>query len=651
MDRAKIITLLSIFLILNILDIVLTVSVISEGKGLEVNPVMAYLLENSFAVFTAVKITAGFFIALLLFRLYKKHVKAAKITATIIIAAYVFIVANNAVVSAETVKVNETGVVNIQICAVDYLNYRGIDFYGGGGTCYTPLNYLYLDFSQYPEIQSIDFYYRVYTESNPKAEYKLALFENGVFDRFIDDTTGAVGMPIRLERNGYDVVEGQIYFYPDLSNTGYYHVKILFDIFSYNKSNIVYGNAVYLINYTSDWDVRLYLAATGADEVGAHTVDYPSLAFKHCSFSDKYELAEYNNASVNYCSNDIVNEYEYMYVYNETTGIEDGYINVTKLSGTSKWVVYTKSYLTDYIYRQEIDSDLNDVNFTWDLAGYLINASVYYTSTKYKTIYFTQPNFSTYSPPTGTSTVTFYFMDSKTGALIPNVNLTLKESFIGNSEVINGTYDYSVTVNNLNDLEVYTYTASRAGYVTVNGYVYYPPAGKETTVYVYMIPIEQPSDANNSIISFKVTTDFGDYVIPLSDAAVTLNGETKLTNYQGYVSFEVPKNDTYSYIVSKNGYFSKSGTITATQDYHLISVKLDQMVSTPTPTPTPTGTPTPGSGTGTGTGGTGYTADEGLRQAARDTLTNYYQIVPGFFGLVFLLFFMATLNGVWRRRR
>ncbi len=651
MDRAKIITLLSIFLILNILDIVLTVSVISEGKGLEVNPVMAYLLENSFAVFTAVKITAGFFIALLLFRLYKKHVKAAKITATIIIAAYVFIVANNAVVSAETVS--ESGIANIQICKADYFS---IQYQSVSGSYVYPVAKIlgiYMDFDQYPEPQSIDFYIAPIYGTTWK--WVLALYINNTYKYMIDDTNGAVGFPIKLTYNGKDVIEGQMYVYPIYyNNNPAYNIKIIFDIFSFNKSNVASGYKYYAIEYLSDWDVRLQSKINWKTLQGGPG---PQLRLQS-SASSIPTFTIYNNPKVTYCSAEIKDNYYYTYEYNETTGIESGWLNVTKTGGESKWGIYYKSYLTNETYYQLIDTNLNTNNFTWRLSGYLLNATVYYTSTDYRVVTFTQPNFSTYSPPSGTSTITFYFMDIETGALVDNVNFTLQESFIGNSTVLNGTYDYSVTVNNLNDLEVYTYTASRAGYETATGNVYYPPAGQETTVYVYLTPIKTPSNANNSVITFRVISNFSNYQIALPDAVVTLNGETKLTNAQGYVSFEVPKNNTYSYIVSKDGYFSKGGVITATQDYHSVVVQLFQLVQLGSPIPTPTGTPTSGSGTGTdstGTGGTGtstgYTADEGLRQAARDTLTNYYQIIPGFFGLVFLLFFMATLNGVWRRRR
>jgi len=106
--KTTILSFIIIFMILNVLDLALTVSAVENGKGHEANPAMAYLLENSTLMFAAVKIVAGLVVALLIYKL--RHVKVARITALLIIAAYLVIVANNAVVSATVVGSNVVAV-------------------------------------------------------------------------------------------------------------------------------------------------------------------------------------------------------------------------------------------------------------------------------------------------------------------------------------------------------------------------------------------------------------------------------------------------------------------------------------------------------------------------------------------------------------
>jgi hypothetical protein len=80
----------------------------------------------------------------------------------------------------------------------------------------------------------------------------------------------------------------------------------------------------------------------------------------------------------------------------------------------------------------------------------------------------------------------------------------------------------------------------------------------------------------------------------------------------------------------------------------------------PLPPAPPSGVYTPGSGTyPSGPSGTypssgistGYTPNPELREVAKQTLSNWYQNIPSFFNLIFLLFFMATLTRVMPRRR
>ncbi len=88
--KMAILGLILIFLILNVLDLVLTVMAIENGKGTEANPFMAGLIESGMSQYTAVKISVGIIIALLLFMLYKEHLRAARITAISLVIAYFY---------------------------------------------------------------------------------------------------------------------------------------------------------------------------------------------------------------------------------------------------------------------------------------------------------------------------------------------------------------------------------------------------------------------------------------------------------------------------------------------------------------------------------------------------------------------------------
>ena len=232
--------------------------------------------------------------------------------------------------------------------------------------------------------------------------------------------------------------------------------------------------------------------------------------------------------------------------------------------------------------------------------------------------------------------VRFVFIDSEIGAQIAGVNLnvTAEDGSFSDS----GTYDYHVTYS-FDKYKYYNFNATKSGYYPFSGRFYLT---EDRDVIVILVPVTIPiSDSvNNTALGFIVTdSQTGEAVI----ASVTVNGQTKTTNSYGYVSFEVAKNNSYNYIVQASGYYSKSGVANVGTEPVLVSVELDPVSSTPSPTPT--------SGTGSGTGTSGYTFDPGLREAAVNTLAEFYQVVPSFFGLVFLLFFLATLNGIWGRRR
>jgi len=202
----------------------------------------------------------------------------------------------------------------------------------------------------------------------------------------------------------------------------------------------------------------------------------------------------------------------------------------------------------------------------------------------------------------------FWFFDTNQNALIPGVNFTL--SCEGNI-IDSGTYDYEKEYT-VERWKTYYWYASKTGYFNASGEIYISSEYDTYTVYVELVPIEpiQPED-NNTIVSFLVKNDLG---YPISGAAVTMVGITKITNQQGYTYFKVAKNGTYNYVVQAKDYESISGTIKVGIDPVMVTVTPYPAVS-PTPS-TPGGETTPGGGTG------GFTPPSTLEEGINALYTN-----------------------------
>ena len=168
--------------------------------------------------------------------------------------------------------------------------------------------------------------------------------------------------------------------------------------------------------------------------------------------------------------------------------------------------------------------------------------------------------------------VTFWFIDTKTGALLENVNFSISGAYSDS-----GIYDYKKTYQ-LDRFESYSWQASKSGYYITSGSFYLVEQNFKA-VNVYLNPIGS-TDANNTTVTFQVLDEQGNHI---QSAAVTLNGQTKLTSFYGYAEFTVAKNNTYDYIVQKSGYYSQSGFVEVGTDPVLEKVVL-YAISTPTPT-------------------------------------------------------------------
>src|SRR5690606_32021210 len=104
--------------------------------------------------------------------------------------------------------------------------------------------------------------------------------------------------------------------------------------------------------------------------------------------------------------------------------------------------------------------------------------------------------------------------------------------------------------------DYYRLIATAEGYNSIMPYINFEVDGA-TTIYAYMEPTGgAPEDENNTFIDFYVRDLKAN---PIAGATVNFGGYTLYTNSAGYTIFEVKKDNTYTWSVSKLGYGSVTG--------------------------------------------------------------------------------------------
>jgi hypothetical protein len=191
--------------------------------------------------------------------------------------------------------------------------------------------------------------------------------------------------------------------------------------------------------------------------------------------------------------------------------------------------------------------------------------------------------------PAQETEVKLLFVDAKTDALLDSVNFSITGSDFSDS----GTYDYYVTYNNsqLTEGNTYSYTASREGYQPVSGSFTFTGGQVIKLYFKPDLTSEITDPTNNTALTFTVIDS--ETKEPIEGTYVTVNGETKITNSNGFTWFEVSKNNTYSYTVSAQGYFTVAGSVDVGAEQKDVTVELIPVSSIQT-------TVTDGSGSGGG---------------------------------------------------
>lgn len=264
------------------------------------------------------------------------------------------------------------------------------------------------------------------------------------------------------------------------------------------------------------------------------------------------------------------------------------------------------TYSTIQMYNSELEilqgnQGLTDENFRVYLSElYKINVTANAFDDEYYFLLGQTPGDPT--PDPSSATVIVYVKNSQTGALLANANLAILAATGGTeTEIINQTLPSGIyngplqpTGGGMPNPDFYRLIPTAEGYNSIMPYIDFEVDGA-TTIYVYMDPIAGgPIDENNTFIDFFVRDMSAN---PISGATVNFGGYTLLTNSHGYTVFEVGKNATYTYTVSKSGYGPLTGNAVIGADArHTINTVLAPAVTPTTATPIPTSTsisPTP----------------------------------------------------------
>ncbi|MFY9174416.1 MAG: hypothetical protein WAO24_03625, partial [Peptococcia bacterium] len=198
--------------------------------------------------------------------------------------------------------------------------------------------------------------------------------------------------------------------------------------------------------------------------------------------------------------------------------------------------------------------------------------------------------------PGDSTTLTVYIKNSQTGALIANSNIVI-------DALVNGEY-YPV-VNRSEPTGIFSISLQPTGggppnpdgyrlIVTADGYnnpmpeINFTVDDYKQSIYCLLDPIAGgPIDENKTFIDFFVSDM---YANPVSGATVKFGKYTLITNSAGYTVFEVPKNDYYTYTVSKSGYNTITGNANiGDAPRNTVNTYLTPVITPTTPTTIPTG--------------------------------------------------------------
>jgi|Deesub1362A_J573_1020465.scaffolds.fasta_scaffold03079_7 hypothetical protein len=630
--------LLLLLLVLNIFDFATTIYLVDRGYQ-EGNPLVASLISISPEAYMIVKVFILSSLILLVFdrlrrnrdKLSFKVFSFSRIALFFVVIVYLFIVINNSVYLVKAEVVN------------DQLVYSYVEQetknYGTYGYTVGILNaQQYYIVYNWKEAGNLEFS-RVYCDYNGEACHLEWRDDDNDGVKETNEFYPIVGKGywIELSYNGHVFYKGQLVIYPNYFDLipSWYDYEWVQNNMPSGKVRIAYqlGNVYVRQGFRS--------AAPDLINVGLVASTYTSGTLPSIQVLYQRATRIVTNININYTENKLTKLW-----LNDSEQVSNW--NITYYD----WIDGIKYVETNDYYES------NDFNKSIQFYGYPISAQVgvYPNPTSYVVSY-TFPD-----PPEGWKeeaesqigqnlTVTFYFIDASTGSLLNGVDFVYWGTGI-NETIVTANQTYQVEVPYMGELHWY---AEKDGYVEADsnigglGYIQ-----EDQNVILEFIPlnvsIEDPT--NNTALIFH-TYDNRSYTA-LADVYVTISyddqSETKLSNDNGYLVFEVPKNTTITYLAKKSGYFPFSDSISVGVNQTIVQVGLwPQVNETWQPGENGTGigtTPTPESGTGTSGTSTG------LRGMAEAVLNEAYQYAPQLFTLIMFFLFIAVIerSGAFRRR-
>lgn len=279
--------------------------------------------------------------------------------------------------------------------------------------------------------------------------------------------------------------------------------------------------------------------------------------------------ASIQSAEWTYSTGSVSDYWEYKYYYNSNTSTEYCWFNVTKTQSPSRWHSFhwmskIEGETTQWQYNEEDSFDTS--GFNWTTHGYLINATINFTSSTSEVINVKVPGVKEEEEeaPTGKQSVSLYFLDAETEEMLTNVQLNAWGE---------GFENFSGTVDRIKSFEVnesttfffncshssYTWKGEMYGYTGYIDVLNYPVVRK-----AYFYP-SSSEDVNKSYLNFYVN----DYKTsePIEGVMVTVQSEegfnyNERTNQNGFANFDLKENTTYDWTVVKEGYYRQTGTFT-----------------------------------------------------------------------------------------
>lgn len=420
------------------------------------------------------------------------------------------------------------------------------------GICLDWNNYTIMDWSR-TYIDNV-----VLSKTNSTGTYQLVDGDNICCPAILQHPDGDINVSVCVYSRGNGQNDNfQIYIDYDLNDQNGTHT----------------GTGCYKLNFTSDTcQIHFNRSSNVDNNIRSGADHHGGFRWRSPPWTCNGMTQEYDDVQFSYSTGFVDDYWYYKYRYNSTNNYEKYWLNVTKNGKTTKYHSgYWKSLLegNQTLYEHDYESSFDTTGFNYSDGGYLINFTVDYSGDTSNTVNLTIPGGGGEggeAEGTGDTLVKFYFVNINNNALINNVTFN-----------IYGDYSFNGTVNKTkwiyaNNGDILFYNASHPDYEwegDIYGYEGYLSVNGPEIRKVYFVPQatgDLEDSTNNTWLTILVR-DAGNTSISGAEVTITDGGTWQgTTDENGYIRFEVPKNDSYTYEIEKPGYYTEVGSITVGTD-------------------------------------------------------------------------------------